>query len=184
MTVLADNLRTIRKFYNCTQAALSEVLDVGFRTYVRYESGERDAPISLLIQIARLGNLSLDRLLTTKIDLGDLQNPDAEKPPEWPVKLEVIGGGVEEGRLVFKGVKGDYLFCVRPTEKTLLNRFRQLNRTQKESFVQDAAQALKIPGARRKSFPSEKIPKKILKEKNATRLKRMVKNVKNLTARD
>ncbi len=184
MTVLANNLKTIRKFYNCTQAALSEVLDIGFRTYVRYESGERDAPISLLIQMARLGNLSLDRLLTTKIGPDDLQNPDAETPPERPVKLDVIGGGVEEGRLVFKGVKQDFLFCARPAEKTLLAQFRQLNRSAKENFLQDMERALKKAGAQKNFFPSVKTPKKVWKEKNAAHLKRMVKSVKNLTARD
>jgi len=39
MTILSENLRTIRKHLNCTQMAISEVLDIGFRTYVRYEAG-------------------------------------------------------------------------------------------------------------------------------------------------
>ena len=67
MTILSENLKTIRKKLKCTQGALSEVLGIGFRTYVRYEAGERDAPISVLIKLARLGNISLDQFLTTKI---------------------------------------------------------------------------------------------------------------------
>ena len=49
MTVLSENLKTIRKNLKCTQGALSEVLGIGFRTYVRYEAGERDAPVSICL---------------------------------------------------------------------------------------------------------------------------------------
>ena len=66
MTVLSENLKIIRKKLDCTQNALSEVLEIGFRTYVRYEAGERDAPVSVLVKLARLASVSLDRLLTTK----------------------------------------------------------------------------------------------------------------------
>ncbi len=40
--------------------ALSEALEIGFRTYVRYEAGERNAPV--MVKLAKLGNVSLDRL--------------------------------------------------------------------------------------------------------------------------
>ena len=103
MTILSDNLKTIRKIHNCTQIALSEVLEIGFRTYVRYEAGERDAPVSVLVKLARLGNLSLDRLLTTKVLPEDLQTSGKKKLPTSKSPLEVIGGGLEEGRLMFKG---------------------------------------------------------------------------------
>ena len=78
MIVLAENMRTIRKSLKCTQMALAQVLDIGFRTYVRYESGERDAPVSVMIKLSRLGNISLDRLLTTRISNEELKHPDGE----------------------------------------------------------------------------------------------------------
>ena len=55
MSVLANNVRLIRKELRCTQSAMAEILKIGFRTYVRYEAGERDAPVSVLIKLARLG---------------------------------------------------------------------------------------------------------------------------------
>ena len=75
MTVLSENLKTIRKNLKCTQGTISEVLGIGFRTYVRYEAGERDAPVSLLVKMARLGELSLDRLLTTKFFSKSYKHP-------------------------------------------------------------------------------------------------------------
>ena len=39
---------------------------------MRYEAGERDAPVSVLIKIARLGNISLEQLLTTAIEPNDI----------------------------------------------------------------------------------------------------------------
>ena len=68
MSILARNLKTIRKELGCTQSVLSEILKIGFRTFVRYEAGERDAPVSVLIKIAYLGNISLEQLLTTGIE--------------------------------------------------------------------------------------------------------------------
>ena len=120
MTVLSNNLKTIRKKLNYTQIALSEVLNIGFRTYVRYEAGERDAPISVLVKLARLGNVSLDRLLTKIILSEDLKTPDKEKLPTSKAPLEVISGGLEEGRLMFKGLLIDHLISKNKEEKKLL----------------------------------------------------------------
>ena len=72
MSVLAKNLKTVRKELGCTQSVMSEILRVGFRTFVRYEAGERDAPVSVLVKIARLGNISLEQLLTTTIEPNDI----------------------------------------------------------------------------------------------------------------
>jgi transcriptional regulator with XRE-family HTH domain len=72
MSILAKNLKTIRKELGCTQSVMSEILKVGFRTFVRYEAGARDAPVSVLVKIARLGNISLEQLLTSEIDKNDI----------------------------------------------------------------------------------------------------------------
>ena len=90
MTVLAENLKTIRKDLHCTQMAISEVLGIGFRTYVRYEAGERDAPVSVLIKMAKLGNIPLDRFLTHKITPMDLGQGTA--PAAKSGKVEVVSG--------------------------------------------------------------------------------------------
>ena len=45
----------------------ARLIDVGFRTYVRYEVGERHAPLNVLIKMAKLENISLDQLLSTAL---------------------------------------------------------------------------------------------------------------------
>ena len=57
MSVLAKKLKTVRKEIGCTQSVISEILKVGIRTFVMYEEVERDAPVSILIKIARLCNI-------------------------------------------------------------------------------------------------------------------------------
>ena len=139
MTVLAQNLKTIRKSLNCTQRVISEVLDIGFRTYVRYEAGEREAPVAVLIKLARLGNLSLDRLLTTLLKLEDLKTPDVRETPNTSQQqMEVISGGLEEGRLMFKGLTIDHLITTDKSEKSLLIKHRKLSRLDRETCVVDA----------------------------------------------
>ena len=71
MSILAKNLKTVRKELGCTQSVMSEILKVGFRTFVRYEGGTRDAPVSVLITIALLANISLEQLLTSEVDKND-----------------------------------------------------------------------------------------------------------------
>ena len=182
MKVLAQNLRAIRKNLNCTQMAISDVLDIGFRTYVRYEAGERDAPVAVLVKLARLGNISLDRLLITPMTPEDLKTPDVEKTPATPRPMEVIGGGLEEGRVIFKGLRNDHLVTTDKTEKNLLIKYRKLNRSGREKCVLDAEWILNNPRTfRRKKNP--RTSRKAQKEKNAQRLKQMAKSIKKTTLR-
>jgi len=137
MTILSRNLRTIRKKLNCTQMVLSDVLGIGFRTYVRYEAGERDAPISVVIEFAKLGKVSLDRLLTTEILLEDLDTPDRKKPQAFMRNVEVIGGRIEEGRLMFKGLLNDNMVTTNEEEQKLLTLFRKAGRPNREKYLLD-----------------------------------------------
>ncbi len=183
MTILAENLKTIRKNLNCTQMAISEVLEIGFRTYVRYEAGERDAPISVLIKIARLGNLSLDRLLTTQVTPEDLGIPDTDTVPTSVKKPEVIGGSMEEGRLNFKGIKSDFLITTTAPEKKLLSQFRKLDHAGRENYLLDLEWMLSNPRAFQKTDGRKKVSRKSQKAKNAAHLKRMVKGIPKITVR-
>ncbi len=183
MTILSENLKTIRKNLNCTQMALSEVLDIGFRTYVRYEAGERDAPISLLVKLAKLGNLSLDRLLTTRIDEDDLKVPDTESIPKNSKKLEVISGGLDEGRLMFKGLKPDFLISTNKSEKKLLSTFRKMDRMTKGKYLLDLEWALNNTKPAAKPGRRKKVAKKVVKAKNAARLKQMARSIKKITVK-
>jgi len=181
MTILSENLRTIRKNLNCTQMALSEVLEIGFRTYVRYEAGERDAPVSVMVKLAKLGKVSLDRLLTTEILLEDLDTPDQEKPQPIMRNAEVIGGTIEEGRLMFKGLLNDNLVTNNKEEQKLLTLFRTANRTNREKFLLDLEWMFN--NTRRSRTTTKKIPRKLEKAQTAVKLKKLAKNIKKITVR-
>ncbi|PIQ97502.1 MAG: hypothetical protein COV67_03815, partial [Nitrospinae bacterium CG11_big_fil_rev_8_21_14_0_20_56_8] len=178
MTVLSQNLKTIRKNLNCTQMAISEVLDIGFRTYVRYEAGERDAPISVLIQLARLGNISLDRLLTTPLSEEELKHPDVETPPNTAKSLEVIGGGSEEGRLTFKGIREDFYVTIDKQERELLNLYRKMGALGREKCLLDVEWMLNNTKLRQRFSKPRKVTRKTEKAKNAAKLKKMAKHIK------
>ena len=182
MTLLARNLKTIRRNLNCTQIAISEVLGIGFRTYVRYEAGKRDAPMAVLVKFARLGNLSLDRLLTTPLTPEDLKTPDVEKIPTSPQRMEVIGGGIEEGRIMFRGLTNDHLITRGGAEKNLLTEFRKLSHLDREKCVVDAEWILNNP----KTFGLKKLPlgsRKKQKVQNMQELMQMTKSIKKITLR-
>ncbi|QPJ65778.1 MAG: helix-turn-helix transcriptional regulator [Candidatus Nitrohelix vancouverensis] len=169
MSFLSDNIRTIRKMHGCTQFAMAEVLGIGFRTYVRYESGERPPPPSTLVQIARLGGLSLDQLLTTKTQADDLTQEDfvsgiIKKP-------HVLGGSLASGRLTIKGIAEDILVCLDRQESDAVNRFKNLSAEQKEKYILDAEWTLK--NKRKLSPYLKRTPKSVIKKKNIERLKNL-----------
>ena len=183
MTVLSENLKTIRKNLKCTQGTISEVLGIGFRTYVRYEAGERDAPISILVKMARLGELSLGRLLTTKVLLEELQTPDQKILPKSKVPPEVICGDLEEGRLMFKGQLCDHLISTKKEEQKLLMLFRKLNTSNQKKFLLDAEWTYTNTKNSRRYRKPKKIPRREEKAKTVIKLRKLTKSIKKLTVR-
>jgi transcriptional regulator with XRE-family HTH domain len=182
MTILSKNLRTIRRKLNCTQMALSEVLEIGFRTYVRYEAGERDAPVSVMVKLAKLGKVSLDRLLTTEILLEDLNTPDQEKPPATIRNPEVIGGGIDEGRLMIKGSLNDNLVTNNKEEQKLLTLFRKASRPNREKYLLDLEWMFNNT-RRSRITTAKKVPRKVEKAQTAVKLQKLAKNIKKITVR-
>ena len=123
MSVLAENLKIIRKEIGCTQSVLSEILMIGFRTFVRYEAGERDAPVSVLVKIARLGNISLERLLTTAIKPNDIAPLEKINKGET-VQVQSIDFKV--GQVNFKDPDYQELMTITDVEKRILTLFRKM----------------------------------------------------------
>jgi len=181
MTTLSENMKTIRKNLKCTQMAMARVLEIGFRTYVRYEAGERDGPVAVLVKFARLGNISLDRLLTTKLEPSDLEMPDLDPPAGKLNQVKVIGGSLKEGRLVFKGIRGDYYIAVAPDEKKLLTHFRKMNQKSQDKCLVDMKWALKKSKGRALQPGKKKVSRKAEKAQNANKLKKMAKTIKKIT---
>lgn len=55
-------LRDLREDKDLTQTKLAEMLYIHKTTYVRYESGERELPFNVAIQLADFYDVSLDYL--------------------------------------------------------------------------------------------------------------------------
>ncbi len=183
MTILSQNLKTIRKNLGNTQMNLANELNIGFRTYVRYEAGERDAPISIMIKLAKLGNMSLDRLLTTEVKKQDLEIKDQNAAPKTSKKMEVIGGSLDEGRLVFKGLKNDFLVSSNSEEKKLLAKFRKMDKAKRDKFLKSIEWTLGNGNSVEQHGNSKKVSKNAFKAKNAARLKKMTKAIKKITVK-
>lgn len=125
MSILAKNLKTIRKELRCTQASMAEIMNVGFRTYVRYEAGERDAPVSVLVKLARLGSMSLEQLLTVEIHRSDvLPNQAFSRQSSVP---EVRRCDFRTGQIEFKKPAMRGLLSRDDVERKLLLFFRKMD---------------------------------------------------------
>ena len=62
-------LRDLREDRDMTQTQLAKTLGMSQTGYSKYETGENDIPTSILIQLARFYNTSIDYLL------GETNNP-------------------------------------------------------------------------------------------------------------
>ena len=56
-------IRDLRKGAGLTQAKVAEIIHCSQRAYSNYESGHRDIPVELLVELASLHNVSLDYLV-------------------------------------------------------------------------------------------------------------------------
>jgi hypothetical protein len=90
---------------------------------VRYEAGERDAPVSVLVKIARLGNISLEQLLTTAIEPNDIA-PLEKISKEESVQVKSIDFKV--GQVTFKDQDHQELMTIDDAEKRVLTLFRKM----------------------------------------------------------
>ena len=175
LSVLSQNLKTIRKNLHCTQVTISKVLDIGLRTYARYEAGKRDVPVAVIVKFARLGSLSLDRLLTAKLTREDLKTPDIVRTPVMAQRMRVVGGGIEEGRVMFMGLINDHLVTTNKSEKKLLTDYRKLDRLDKEICLVDSEWILNNPKTIGWQKPKKKTSHKTQKLKNKQKLMQMAK---------
>lgn len=176
MSALSHNMKLIRKRLNCTQTAFSQILDIGFRTYVRYESGERDVPAVVLEKLSNLGNISLDRLLTTRLDAGELDIPDNLLIPEKPESYTVISGSRQEGRIMLKGYRRDFLITQDAEEKKILNHFRTLSPASKSRFLDEMENTLQSHSLQAKNKTAR--PNKQLRRRGLSQLKKIARSVK------
>ena len=117
MSILAKNLKVIRKELGCTQTVMAGILNVGFRTFVRYEAGERDAPVAVLVKIAHLGNISLENFLTKAIEPNDIAPLETMNKGSNPVQIESID--FKMGHVTFKDPVHQEMMTINDAEKRL-----------------------------------------------------------------
>ena len=68
-------LRALREDNDFSQKKLAEMLDMSQTGYSKYETGENDVPVSVLVRLAEIYNTSVDYLL----DLTDERRPYPRK---------------------------------------------------------------------------------------------------------
>ena len=143
MSILAKNLKTIREELDCTQSMMAGILKVGFRTFVRYEAGERDAPVSVLIKVARLANISLEKLLTTSIKPIDIAPLEKINPGSNPAQIESID--FQTGYVTFKGSSRQEIITVDNVERHILTLFRKMPSGLKKDCI-DSLEQIVVSG--------------------------------------
>lgn len=58
-----ERIRNLREDADMTQTQIGNMLNISQRAYAHYESGSRDIPVEILVEIADIFNVSTDYLL-------------------------------------------------------------------------------------------------------------------------
>ena len=156
MSILAQNMKIIRRELKCTQSAMSDILKVGFRTYVRYEAGERDAPVAVLVKMARLGNISLEHLLTQKIDSLAILPMETETLNLTPPEIKSVN--FQTGHILFKKLTKEGMLALNEAEKKAISAYRRMPQNLKTTFLKDLEKNYKVTGVglkARRSAPAK-----------------------------
>ena len=135
MSILAQNLKTIRKELGCTQSVMANILKVGFRTYVRYEAGERDAPVAVLVKISKLGNLSLENLLTMEIDGIDVA--PVKTIPTNTSSPEVKSINFKTGQAEFRKPSRHEILAIGEDETKMVTIYRKMEPELQQKALKD-----------------------------------------------
>ncbi|MGV7220131.1 MAG: helix-turn-helix domain-containing protein [Nitrospinales bacterium] len=130
---MARNIKTIRKELKCTQSSMSSILKVGFRTYVRYEAGERDAPVSVLVKLANMGNLSLEHLLTREVEPYNITPIQALLSESS--NNEIKSADFQMGQICFRKPIRERLMTIDDSEKKLIAIFRKMQPEQQNLYL-------------------------------------------------
>lgn len=72
MNKFNNNLKHYREIYGFTQKSLADKLGITIRAYQRYESGEREPKLDVLINIANIFHISLDELVGREFSQSSL----------------------------------------------------------------------------------------------------------------
>ena len=79
-----NRIRDLREDTDNTQAEIAKILNVGTTTYRRWETGEREIPLHIIITLAKMYKVSLDYI-------AGLTN---DPKPNWVTKNNItITGG-------------------------------------------------------------------------------------------
>ena len=134
MFALVKNIRLIRKELKYTQLMMAKILKIGFRTYVRYESGKREIPAVVLLKLARLGGVSLEQILNEKISsYGILPCLKTSRTEDF---TKVKSVDFSNGRIVFENPARSELMTIDSSEKKLLSLFRKIDADLKNTYTQ------------------------------------------------
>ena len=157
---------------------MSDILKVGFRTYVRYEAGERDAPVSVLVKIARLGNLSLEQLLTKEVAKSFISPVKTLTKNSTPPDVGAVN--FSEGQINLKNPSRKELLTVHPAERKLLSLFRKMDPEMQKDSLDSIGKALKGKGKKAASKAGKKTAGRAKKSAGA---KKVVKRAQSKASR-
>ena len=65
--LMHETIRKLREQNNYSQSAMAEILKISRQMYVKYENGDVDPPVKIIVQMCKLYNVSYDFIIEDKL---------------------------------------------------------------------------------------------------------------------
>jgi transcriptional regulator with XRE-family HTH domain len=135
MSQLSENLKVIRNHLKLTQSEFSKTLGIGFRTYVRYEMGERETPIPVLVKVSKLIKESLDDLILSPLVINEFNGLTYKSSKKSP--------SIVKQTTSLLGLENEQLIASKKDEKNLLSLYREMDLHTREKCLKEMSLLIK-----------------------------------------
>ena len=124
-----ERLKILRKEKNLLQKDIAKVINVGRSTYVKYENGDSEPNLKILIELATFFNVSTDYLLEKTNNRNEKEKPvHVDEPkqgslsPDQKILLSAYSKATDDDRRVLWTLLDKYMT---PNEKEYFSQSEQ-----------------------------------------------------------
>ncbi len=143
MSQLSENLKLIRSHLKLTQCEFSKILEIGFRTYVRYEIGEREPPIPVLVKIKKMLKISLDDLILSSLHNNGFIDQTRESSRRENIKNSAKSPHIANQSAGFPGSSPEQTIALKKDEKNFFNLYKKMDVPTREKCLLEMQSLIK-----------------------------------------
>lgn len=129
---MKEILRELREKNNLSQATVAEYLGVSRQMYMKYESGENEISVKMVVLLSRLYKVSYEQIIDNKIEKeGSKKTEYKSLNKDYEVASSTPVYGISDKKI--DKISGMNFLDSSPMDQFYIHKFKLLNRNQKNA---------------------------------------------------